>query len=116
MRPAALIPAALVLGLAAPGRADQPQRIVIDARGPLALVEVTRTVVPPPAEPGSGTEALLDLALPDGGALASVEVLDGGRWRRIDGDGPDGARAAEIYRAESAARNVTPAAEPFDAD
>ncbi len=116
MRPAALIPAALLLGLAAPARADQPQHVVIDARGPLALVEVTRAVVPPPAEPGSGTEALLDLALPDGSALASVEVLDGGRWRRIDGGGPDGARAAEIYRAESAARNVTPAVEPFDPD
>jgi len=117
MRPAALILAASALASAAPARAaESPQHIVIDARGPLALVEVTRAVVPPAAEPGSGTEALLDLALPDGSALASVDVLDGGRWRRIDGPGGDPAHAAETYRAASAARNVTPAAEPFDAD
>lgn len=117
MRPAALIPVGLLLAVAMPARAaDQPQHIVIDARGPLALVEVTRSVVPPEAEPGSGTEALLDLALPDGSALASVEVRDGNRWRRIDGAGGDPTRAAEVYRAESAARNVTPAAEPFDSD
>ncbi|HVY38832.1 MAG TPA: vWA domain-containing protein, partial [Polyangia bacterium] len=115
MRPAALILAALTFApAAAAGAAEPVQRISIDARGPLALVEVTRAVVPPAAEPGSGSEALLDLALPDGSALASVEVRDGARWRRVDGGDP--ARAAEIYRAESAARNVTPAAEPFDAD
>ncbi|HVT08070.1 MAG TPA: VWA domain-containing protein, partial [Polyangia bacterium] len=118
MRPAALILAALTTLARAPaagvGAAEPVQRISIDARGPLALVEVTRAVVPPAAEPGSGSEALLDLALPDGSALASVEVRDGARWRRVDGGDP--ARAAEIYRAESAARNVTPAAEPFDAD
>ena len=114
MRPAALILAALTFAPAVAGAAEPVQRISIDARGPLALVEVTRAVVPPAAEPGSGSEALLDLALPDGSALASVEVRDGPRWRRVDGGDP--AHAAEIYRAESAARNVTPAAEPFDAD
>jgi hypothetical protein len=115
MRPAVLILAALTLGPAAAARAAEPvQHISIDARGPLALVEVTRAVVPPAAEEGSGSEALLDLALPDGSALALVEVRDGARWRRVDGGDP--AHAAEIYRAESAARNVTPAAEPFDAD
>ncbi|MFL5307932.1 MAG: VWA domain-containing protein [Polyangia bacterium] len=115
MRPAALILAALTFAPAGvAGAADPAQRISIDARGPLALVEITRAVVPAAAEPGSGSEALLDMALPDGSALASVEVRDGARWRRIDGGDP--ARAAEIYRAESAARNVTPAAEPFDAD
>ncbi|HXU64502.1 MAG TPA: VWA domain-containing protein [Polyangia bacterium] len=117
MRLAALILAAFALAAATPARAaDSPQHILIDVRGPLALVEVTRAVVPPAAEPGSGTEALLDLALPEGSALASVEVRDGNRWRRIDGSGGDTAHAAETYRAESAARNVTPAAEPFDAD
>ena len=48
---------------AAPPPAPAAQKIVIDGRGPLALVEVTRTVVPEPAEGGGGTEALLDLAL-----------------------------------------------------
>ena len=115
MRPAALILAALTFAPAGVAGAAEPvQRISIDARGPLALVEITRAVVPAAAEPGSGSEALLDVALPDGSALASVEVRDGARWRRVDGGDP--ARAAEIYRAESAARNVTPAAEPFDAD
>jgi len=101
-----------------PPPAPAPQKIVIDARGPVALVEVTRTVIPEPAEGGGGNEALLDLALPDASALVSVEVRDGGRWRSVDpaaqgGDG-GGARATEIYRAESAARGVTPASEPFD--
>ncbi len=59
-------------------------KIAIDARGPLALVEVTRAVVPDPAEAGGGNEAVLDLALPDGGALVSVEVRDGERWRSVD--------------------------------
>jgi hypothetical protein len=121
MRPVALVLAALTFAAgarlqAAEATRETPQKIVVDARGPLALVEITRAVVPPPAEPGSGSEALLDLALPDGSALASVEVRDGGRWRRIDGAGADTAHAADVYRAESAARGVTPAAEPFDAD
>ncbi|HXJ21651.1 MAG TPA: VWA domain-containing protein [Polyangia bacterium] len=122
MRLAAAALAGLAFAAGARARAadvsqkEAPQKIVVDARGPLALVEVTRQVVPPAAEPGSGSEALLDLALPDGSALASVEVRDGGRWRRIDGAGADSAHAADAYRAESAARGVTPAAEPFDAD
>jgi hypothetical protein len=118
MRPAAFLLAAPLFAAAASARAaEPPQRIVVDARGPLALVELTRPVTPPaPAEPDHGTEALLDLALPDGAALASVEVRDGGRWRAVGASGPDAGRAAETYRAESAARNVTPAAEPFDRD
>ena len=58
-------------------------RIAIDARGPLALVEVTRTLVPEPSE-GGGAEAVLDVALPDGAALSSVEVRDGVRWRALE--------------------------------
>src|SRR4051794_260407 len=90
------------------------QKITIDARGPLAMVEVTRTVVPEPAEGGGGSEALLDLALPEASALVSVEVRDGARWRAIDPATVGSAHAAETYRAESAARGVTPASEPFD--
>jgi hypothetical protein len=99
---------------ALPPSAPAPQKIAVDARGPLVLVEVTRTVVPEPAEGGSGNEALLDLALPDGSALVSVEVRDGGRWHSVDPAAEGGARAAEIYRTESAARGVTPASEPYD--
>ena len=76
-------------------RAPAPasQKIAIDARGPLALVEVTRTVVPEPAEGGGGNEALLDLALPDASALVSVEVRDGGRWRSVDAAAEGSGRA-----------------------
>jgi hypothetical protein len=89
-------------------------RIAIDARGPLALVEVTRTLVPEPSE-GGGAEALLDVALPDGAALSSVEVRDGGRWRALETTAAGSAtHAADLYRTESAARGVTPVVEPFD--
>jgi hypothetical protein len=89
-------------------------RIAIDARGPLALVEVTRTLVPERSEAG-GAEALLDVALPDGAALSSVEVRDGGRWRALEAPAAASATpAADLYRTESAARGVTPAVEPFD--
>ncbi len=65
----------------------------------------------------TGREALLDLALPEASALVSLEVRDGGRWRVVDPaypGGAGGARADELYRAESAARGVTPASEPYD--
>ena len=118
MKLAAFALAALSLGAlpaaAAPPPAPASQKIAIDARGPLALVEVTRTVVPEPAEGGGGNEALLDLALPEASALVSVEVRDGGRWRSVDAAVEGGARAAETYRAEGAARGVTPASEPYD--
>jgi hypothetical protein len=90
-----------------------PHRIEIDARGPLSLVEVTRVLVPARSESGGG-EALLDLALPDGSALASVEVRDGGRWRALEAAPGRDTPAADVYRAESGARGVTPAIEPFD--
>ncbi len=119
MKLAAFALAALLLGAvhapaALAATVPAPQKITIDARGPVALVEVTRPVVPEPAEGSGGSEALLDLALPDASALVSVEVRDGGRWRAIDPAAEGGARAAEIYRAESAARGVTPASEPYD--
>ncbi|HEY4394069.1 MAG TPA: vWA domain-containing protein, partial [Polyangia bacterium] len=116
MRFSALILAALPSLTAAP----QPpppaptQKITIDARGPVALVEVTRTVAPEPAERGGGTEGIYDIALPDAGALVSVEVRDGGRWRTVTPTADGAARAAELYRAESASRGVTPASEPYD--
>jgi hypothetical protein len=84
--------------------------IAVDARGPLALVEITRTV-PVPDRAGT-SETLLDIALPEHSALVAVEVRDRGRWRSVD---PAAAAApGDAYRNESAARGVTPAAEPFD--
>jgi von Willebrand factor type A domain len=112
---------ALASALAGSGRAavgsppaPSTHRIAIDARGPLALVEVTRVLVPERTESGGG-EAVLDLALPDGAALSSVEVREAGRWRSLDPPAVGAPQpAADLYRAESAARGVTPAVEPFD--
>ena len=118
MKLAAFALAAVSLGAVHAGAASPPlpgpQRIAVDARGPLALVEVTRAVLPERTEGAGGNEALLDLALPDGSALVSVEVRDGGRWRSVDAAAEGGSHAAETYRAESAARGVTPASEPTD--
>jgi hypothetical protein len=120
MRFAAFILAALAL-LAGRGEAADPgalpsptQKITIDARGAVALVEVTRTIAVEPAEGHGGTEALYDLALPEASALVSLEVRDGARWRTVDPSTEGAARAAEIYRAEGAARGVSPAGEPYD--
>jgi len=103
------------VGRATPGRpaAPSPHRIAIDARGPLALVEITRVLTPEPSESG-GAEAVLDLALPDGATLTSVDVRDGGRWWSLEPTTGGAAPPADLYRTESAARGVTPAIEPFD--
>lgn len=121
MRFSAMVLAAVwVGGAAAAAEPTQPaagaptQKMAIDARGPLAFVEVTRTVAPEPAEHGGGTEGIYDLALPEAGRLVSVEVRDGARWRTVAPTADGAARAAEIYRAESAARGATPASEPYD--
>lgn len=89
-----------------------PHKIAIDARGPIALVEVTRTVAPTRSEGSDGAEAVLDLALPEQSTLIGVEVQDQGRWRKVDPS--ETAYAADLYRSESAARGVTPAYEPID--
>jgi VWA domain-containing protein len=97
---------------APPARAgDSPRHdIAVDARGPLALVEITR-VLPAPEGPGAA-EAMLDLALPEGSALAGVEVRDRGRWRAVEAAASTA--AADVYRDASTARGVIPAVEPFD--
>jgi hypothetical protein len=114
------VAAVLVLSLPGVARAAAdrvppplPHRIAIDVRGPLALCEVTRVLVPERSESG-GAEVVLDLALPDGAGLSSVEVREGGRWRSLEAPADAASQPAELYRAESAARGVTPAIEPFD--
>jgi hypothetical protein len=103
---------AAVAAKAAPAWAADSLRhdITVDARGPLALVEVTRAL-PAPDKPGAA-EALLDIALPEQSFLVAVEVRDRGRWRAIDAAA--GAAPGDAYRDQSTARGVTPAAEPFD--
>src|SRR5262245_48835818 len=103
------------IGVAAatvPARAGDGARhdISVDARGPLAFVEITRAL--PVPERWDTAETVLDLALPDQSALAAIEVRDRGRWRAIESAG--GRAPADVYREESTARGVTPAAEPFD--
>ncbi len=101
---------------AVPLPAPAAQKLVIDARGPLALVEVTRTVVPERAEAGAGhgSEAVLDLALPEGSALVALEVRDGSTWRTVDPVGDHPRSPTDAYRAACAARGVTPASEISD--
>ena len=101
-----------ILAAAGPARAADGLRhdITVDARGPLALIEVTRGL-PAPERPGAA-EALLDIALPEHSVLVAVEVRGRGRWRAID---PAGAASpGDAYRNASTARGVTPAVEPFD--
>jgi Mg-chelatase subunit ChlD len=100
---------------AAPARAREAaatHTITLEAGGPLAFVEVTRTLEPP-ANATAG-EQMLDVALPERSLLVAVEVRDGVRWRSVDAADP--ARVADQYRDESAARGVTPVSEPFDDD
>ena len=124
MRNALALAAALTAGLvASAARARDPvaapppvaNRIAVDARGPLALVEVTRELSGTRGE-GGGVEAILDLALPDRGALVSIEVRDGDRWRDVEQSAKavESTRAADVYQSESAARGATAAREPFD--
>jgi hypothetical protein len=119
----ALALAAVTAGLVAPAaRAREPglppslaHRITVDARGPLALCEVTRELAGTRGD-GGGAEAILDLALPDHGVLVSIEVRDGERWRDVDQGARtvESARAADLYQSESAARGATAATEPYD--
>jgi hypothetical protein len=91
--------------------ADTPRHdMTVDARGPVALVEITRTL-PAPERPGA-SEALLDLALPEGSTLVAVELRDRGRWRALET--ATSASPGGVYYDESKARGVTPALEPFD--
>jgi hypothetical protein len=101
-----------VLAAAVPARGAPASRheIAIDARGPLAFVEITREL-PPPDKSGAA-EALLDIALPDQSALVSVELRDQGRWRPIETAAA--ASPGEAYYDESKARGVAPLYEPFD--
>ncbi|HLK93794.1 MAG TPA: VWA domain-containing protein [Polyangia bacterium] len=100
--------------LSAGPAATSTQKIAVDARGPVALVEVTRTVTSLQSPPGShGSEAVLDFALPDGSALVALEVRDGGRWRSVD-PAAESAHAADVYKTESSARGLTPVSEPFE--
>jgi von Willebrand factor type A domain len=69
----------LVTALAlADGSAERPaHRVAIEIRGPLALIEVERSISLEES-PGPTPESVLDLALPAGGALAGWQVASEG--------------------------------------
>ncbi len=93
--------------------ATPTQKIVVDVRGPVALVEVTRPL--PSDGEGNGTtggERLLDVPLPERAALVDVEIGDGGKWRAATSTDAD--RATHAYVDRLASRGVTPTRAPFD--
>ena len=75
------------------------QKIAVEVRGPVALVEVTRAL----ASEGRGAEHLLDVALPEHAALVDVAVRDRGAWRPIERRGAGG-RDARVRRRPRKAR------------
>ena len=83
------------------------QKIVVDVRGPVALVEVTR-----PLEAAGSRERLLDVALPEHAALVDVAFADGGRWRTADVT--DAARATRAYVDRLASLDLPLARQPVD--
>src|SRR6185369_3175203 len=83
----------------------------VDLQGPLALVQVTRTVAPA-ARARAECESVLDIALPERAALLSVEVGDGGRWRAVEATPTD--RASQGYAAAQASLCTTPIRVPHD--
>jgi hypothetical protein len=102
---AAVLVLAAVLGPKAP-----THRIAVEIRGPLAVVDVTRTLT---GDGREGPERLLDLALPDGAALVRIEVGDGSKWRAVEAAAaPD--KAAPTYVDALDKRGLVPAREPFD--
>ena len=68
--------------------------------------------MPVPEQSPGTTEALLDVALPEPKRPGGGRGRDRGRWRSIEPAAT--AAPGDAYRNESAARGVTPAAEPFD--
>ncbi|HVU51482.1 MAG TPA: vWA domain-containing protein, partial [Polyangia bacterium] len=117
----------LCLAASAPGgaapRLDAPadaQRIAVEVRGPVALVQVSRTFAPGPRPRCAGCagdtaawkERLIDVALPEGAALVDVAVSERGRWRDLEAAPREG--ATRQYLAGLDAHAVAPAREPFD--
>ncbi len=97
------------LWLATTVAATPTQKISVDVRGPVALVQVTR---PLPSDGTTGGERLLDVALPEHAAFVDVQIEDGGKWRAATPT--DGAHATHAYVDRLAARGVTPMRAPFD--
>jgi hypothetical protein len=95
---------------AALGPKAPTHKIAVEVRGPLAVVDVTRTLT---GDGGEAAERLLDVALPEGAALVRVEVSgDGNKWRTVDVVAEKVAAAGYVEALEK--RGLTPSREPFD--
>jgi hypothetical protein len=92
-----------------PAAPPNVHRIPIEVRGPLALIEVTRTL---PADGPASFDRLLDVALPQNAALVDVAVSDAGKWRAVEAAGD----ASKRYLAALEARRLAPSREPYDDD
>ncbi|HEY2732190.1 MAG TPA: VWA domain-containing protein [Polyangia bacterium] len=88
--------------------APATQKIAVDVRGPVALVEVTR----PLEAAGAARERLLDVALPEHAALVDVAFAEGGKWRAADVT--DAERASRAYVDRLASLDLPLAREPVD--
>jgi hypothetical protein len=86
------------------------QKIAVDLRGPLALVEVTRPLSV--ERPRHVSEELLDIGLPERAALLSVEVNERGRWQAVTAAPADRARIGYLEALQ--ARGIAGKSEPFD--
>jgi hypothetical protein len=83
------------------------QRIAVDVRGPVALVEVTL-----PLEVAGARERLLDVALPEHAALVDVAFAESGKW--LTADVTDAARATRAFVDRLASLDLTPPRAPVD--
>ncbi|HXU82548.1 MAG TPA: VWA domain-containing protein [Polyangia bacterium] len=102
-----LLPCALLM-VANPSPAPPVHRVAISVRGPLALVEVERTLVGEDAR----KELVWDVALPDGAAVLDWRVVADKGALRLKGADPTMARAD--HAADLAARSVAASRDTID--
>ncbi len=100
----------------ASSQAATPATHKVDIRiaGPLAMVEVWRSVAPSPRTVGSRqTESTLDLALPDGAALVDWEIVERGERVRMaqQTEGQVSAGLAAVLKMRQISPSTAPAEE-----
>jgi hypothetical protein len=103
----ALLGTAVTLGTTGALASPRPvHRVSVELRGPVALVEVERSLE---KAGGPGQEAVLDLDLPDGAVPVSFQVGSGARFGTAALAG-----ARETLRAALAARDLTAGRQPME--
>jgi hypothetical protein len=114
--------AAAVIAVSPAVRAAQPvvepaHSIRVELRGAVALVTVTRTL--PSGRPGTASETILDVALPNRSALLEVELASGaaGSGSAFHKVAPlDAGKAKEAYVESLRAMGLAAGEQPFDDD